>query len=539
MPIPPAFGEPFVVTSDPNSSRASGAVAQLQGGRTIVAWTDFGTMEIGFRILNADGRAASASLLASDALEGQNDGVKVAALAGGGFVLVWTNIASGDDPINVAYRLYDRAGQPVGAAQVISQDGQQYATTVAATTDGGFVLGWQDSPTQDVMARAFSADGVAQGTGPVRISNGDGNDIEMELAVSGADWAFVWADTSAAGNGIFRRLTDGLPDADQNTEGEGLNGAVLGSFGGRPDVAISAGVTGVVWQNAQSGSDGVDFYVRIGDSTAQRVNQTLPNYQGEGHIAALPDGGFVVTWRAFVGSNETAVFGRLYDTAGNATSDEFRLNDEDGSEAGVDVIAVEDGRLMMIWDNPSALKARFFDPRTEAKFWIGGDSDNQYVGTQFAAGDSLSGVAGNDSLWGMGGTDVLDGGAGADGLLGGDGADRIEGGRGRDLLAGGAGADTFAFTQRLPSSNADRIADFRKVDSMALDDAAFAALGRNVGAGELRLGTRALDSNDHLIYDRPTGRLWYDVNGAAKGGQVLLARLDPGTKLLADDFDMI
>jgi large repetitive protein len=91
MPVPPPSGASFIIASDPSSSKSSGQVVQLADGRIAVAWTNFGTMEIGFRLMNADGSVATGELDVSSALDGQNEGVRIAALAGGGFVVVWTN----------------------------------------------------------------------------------------------------------------------------------------------------------------------------------------------------------------------------------------------------------------------------------------------------------------------------------------------------------------------------------------------------------------------------------------------------------------
>ncbi len=150
------------------------------------------------------------------------------------------------------------------------------------------------------------------------------------------------------------------------------------------------------------------------------------------------------------------------------------------------------------------------------------------LGTE--AGNSFTGTAFRDRLFGLGG---------ADSIGGDDGADRIDGGAGRDTLTGGAGGDAFVFSARAGRANADRIADFDGSDILRLDDARFTALGPAITGRELRFGTTARDANDHLIYDRDTGRLWYDPDGEGGAAKQLFARLTGAPDLRAGDFDVV
>lgn len=150
------------------------------------------------------------------------------------------------------------------------------------------------------------------------------------------------------------------------------------------------------------------------------------------------------------------------------------------------------------------------------------------IGT--AAANSFTGTSFRDRLFGLGGADSIGGDAGAD---------RIDGGTGRDTLTGGEGADSFVFSKRTGRANADLIADFDSSDILRLDDARFAALGPAVTASELRFATTARDAEDHLIYHRATGRLWYDPDGEGGTAQQLFAVLTGAPDLSATDFDII
>jgi Ca2+-binding RTX toxin-like protein len=427
-------------------------------------------------------------------------------------------------------------------------DGAQSASTVAATPDGGFVIGFysaSSTASSDVLARAFDAAGVAQGSGPVRISDGAGSDSELKIVHDGTGFTAVWIDSILSATpgtgGVFSRSFATFPAADFTTEGDVVSDVNMGTFGGFTDVAVSNGVTGTVWLNGAGQSPLVNL--KIGTSAEVQIGNLTADFHGVPQIAALPGGGFVVTWSE-IANNNPDVYAQIYDGAGIAQSDAFLVPDTASNENSVDVSVMDDGRILFTWDasEPAGVvtRGRFFDPRTEAINRIGDAFNNQYVGTSFTPGDTLAGVAGHDMLWGMGGGDTLDGGAGRDTLFGGGGADLIETGRGRDTVSGGGGADDFLYASAPARANIDHITDFaRRADQFLLDDLAFGSLGTAVTEGEFVRGTAALDRNDRLIYDRDTGRLWYDADGNGAGAKALIAILDNQARLTFADFEMI
>ena len=50
---------------------------------------------------------------------------------------------------------------------------------------------------------------------------------------------------------------------------------------------------------------------------------------------------------------------------------------------------------------------------------------------------------------------------------------------------------------------------------------------------------RPRTSNDFLIYEQSSGKLFYDEDGHGGAAKVLFAQLDPGTHLSASDFWVI
>lgn len=132
--------------------------------------------------------------------------------------------------------------------------------------------------------------------------------------------------------------------------------------------------------------------------------------------------------------------------------------------------------------------------------------------------------------------------------LTGNGADNVlDGKAGNDLLKGGAGSDTFTFSTALGATNVDHIVDFStRDDSIALSDAIFKALTADpkthvLTANEFKVVTTGtkLDADDHILYDKSTGKLFYDADGSGSVKAVLFAVVDNHAALTYKDFLLV
>ncbi|WP_430255924.1 hypothetical protein [Neorhizobium sp. DAR64872/K0K18] len=215
---------------------------------------------------------------------------------------------------------------------------------------------------------------------------------------------------------------------------------------------------------------------------------------------------------------------------------------------------------------------------------IGGDGNDVLNGSRYA--DIMSGGKGDDKLMSSAGADKMDGGAGTDTvsyanatmaivaslaspqgnthnakgdtytsienligsqyrdvLTGDQGANVLSGGLSNDRLTGGEGADSFVFDTRLnKKGNMDTITDFSVADdTIWLDTDIFTKAGAvgDLASDAFHSGTAASDASDRIIYDKATGRLYYDADGTGKYGQMLFAIVDKGLNITAADFDII
>ncbi|MCG7392252.1 cadherin domain-containing protein [Microvirga sp. ACRRW] len=164
------------------------------------------------------------------------------------------------------------------------------------------------------------------------------------------------------------------------------------------------------------------------------------------------------------------------------------------------------------------------------------------------------GSAGNDAIFANIGKDTLSGGAGHDTLSGGADNDRLSGGYGNDVLTGGKGKDIFVFDAKLGTDKTDRKVNFDKItdfnvkdDSFWLENKFFTKLGKKGSEKKpaklnkefFTVGTKAVEKDDYLIYNKKTGVLFYDKDGSGKGKAVEIAQLKKGLGLKYDDFFVI
>jgi Ca2+-binding RTX toxin-like protein len=122
-------------------------------------------------------------------------------------------------------------------------------------------------------------------------------------------------------------------------------------------------------------------------------------------------------------------------------------------------------------------------------------------------------------------------------LSGGTGNDSLWGSYGHDKLTGGTGKDAFVFWEYGPAYS-DHIVDFKHgEDKIHLTDDPFLALAvGTLHSGNFRVGTKAKDGNDHIIYDQKTGKLYYDEDGQGGIDQMVIAILDNKPTLTAGDI---
>ena len=230
---------------------------------------------------------------------------QVASFLDGGFVVVWWSGNSPNAPI-IAQR-YDALGNKIGnEIQVVDTGGDPSVVTLA---DGGFVVTYESSSNDtesrlDVFATRFNSSGEIVG-----------NDFKVNTFTTDNQW-FPTIAALADGGLVIVWTSYRIPD------GTGYD------------------VKGQIY-NAMGEAKGGEILINTSAPTIFPV------------VSALPDGGFVVTWRNDGQDGSSyGVAGRVFDSSGNQRSDEFQINSyTQGEQANPAIAVLSNGSFVVAWSS--------------------------------------------------------------------------------------------------------------------------------------------------------------------------------------------
>ncbi len=310
----------------------------------------------------------------------------MAALSGGGYVITWTDgsLTAGDATgQGIHGQRFDNSGAKVGGEFLVNTTtaGNQTASSIVGTADGGFLVVWQDSGVTPSAIRGqfYDASGAKVG-GEIRIDDGTGAATipEVTLLNSGnflVAWQDAAGDTGTSGTNPLIGVRGQLIDATGAKVGSEftLNTQMLGAQG---DPAISTTATGfvAVWTDAQSsGVIRAQFFDNTGAFIGGefQVNVNSGMNQLKPTATVLANGDVLFTWwdLSLVGGDNSngGIKGRLYNSSGTALTGEFLMNttityDQDAPR----VAALPGGGFMLVFEDRSEymmgdIRAQQFD----------------------------------------------------------------------------------------------------------------------------------------------------------------------------------
>ncbi|MFN4096181.1 MAG: calcium-binding protein [Sphingomonas sp.] len=418
------------------------------------------------------------------------------ALADGGFVIGWL-----DQILGMRAQRYDAAGVAVGGEVAVNAAPYQTGS-VAGLASGGFVATWAPGyPGGSIGGRIFDASGNPVGAG-FTISDTVASGVEIFDLPNGG-FVVTWGDRSSGDNGYNVRAQ--IFDAAGAMVGSQIlvNNALPGLQGGATGTALADGGFVITWTDQQGGADDPDMSARgqrfdaagnpVGDNFL--INTSTASSQVDPTVAALPNGGFVITWQSYVGTY--LAMAQIYDALGNKVGPELVASSVGNDVNSCAVTALPWGGFLVTWANYALTGASRYSVRGQlfdadgnplgSEFQINtgtvhantnpditvldsgqvvatwtneeGNGPNQVgvnaqilvmptVGTAGAdilnatiAGESFAGLGGDDEIRGGNDANAIEGNAGDDRLYGNDGNDSIDGGLGDDWIDGGTGAD--------------------------------------------------------------------------------------------------
>lgn len=245
-----------------------------------------GMQDVYFQRLSATGEKLGGEVQANQFTAFNQRDASVAALAGGGFVVVWISerqrsstfdslppgaAASpsiiGASSVDVYARLYDAAGNPQTEEFLVNTEPRSCSgPSVAPGANGGFTVAWSErsgvrTNGLDIFIRAFASNGAAA-SGAVRANTFTyGDQFAPSVAAVGGQQLVVWSSMGQDGSweGVFAQAFSGAVPV-----GDEFRVNVSTPFGQmQPQVAGDAvGRAMFLWSGYTTGGSGFDVFGR-------------------------------------------------------------------------------------------------------------------------------------------------------------------------------------------------------------------------------------------------------------------------------------
>jgi hypothetical protein len=407
------FGPDLSVGTSTDALHAGPALASLSGGGFVTVWQgpSPGGVGVWAQLRDASGSALEVPFAIADQsgiTEGQP---AVAALSGGRFVVAYS--LDDGSAAHIAYRIVDANGA-IGAQHVADSSvaSDTAMPTVATLADGSFVVGWRAGGQVHTL-QASGADGTPLGAEHVTGTLGSAFSPSV-VALDNGSYATAWGEIGD-GNVYVSVGSSGAPTA-VTTDGAA---ASISTAAPLPHVAALAGGGFVVawdsYSNDQRGFTISDIFFQRYDDAGNKVGDTVQANVDSGSgrydasVAALSDGGFVVTWQAHNGDFDgNGIFGRRFGHDGSANDvHEFEVNQmRQGDQASPAVTGLTGDGFATVWVDTQASGSATIETRV-----MNGTGTAQQ-GESFQA--PVTGSSGNDRVALGSGSHHVDGGTGLD-----------------------------------------------------------------------------------------------------------------------------
>lgn len=370
---PAPTGGEFRVNTFSAGIQSESAVVALADGGFVVTWTSIGQDGSGTGIYGqrytAGGLADGGEFRINTYTASAQVYSSVAALANGGFVVTWSSNGQDSSLYGIYGQRYTAAGLADGGEFRINSytTSNQVNSSVAPLTDGGFVVTWssfnQDGNDWGIYGQRYTAAGLTDG-GEFRI-NSYTPSAQIYSSVTGlANGGFVvtWQSggQDGSGTGIYgqRYTAAGLVDG-----GEFQINTFTSLSQQHTSVApLDGGGFVVTWISFNQDGDGFGIYGQrytatgLADGGEFQINTYITDDQVYSSVAALGDGGFVVTWQSDgQDGSGTGIYGQRFSAAGLPDGDEFQIsetttdNQSASSSPMQGVAQLADGSLIAVW----------------------------------------------------------------------------------------------------------------------------------------------------------------------------------------------
>lgn len=363
--LEPVGGE-VQVNSYLAGTQSSPAITALAGGGYVVTWQSYeqdgDDWGIYSQRYDASGAAVGAELRVNTTTTYFQTSPSVAGLADGGYVVTWTSPDA--NQTGIFEQRYDATGAAVGGEVRVNTYtlSAQTASSVAALSDGGYVVSWaslgQDGDYYGIYSQRYTASGTAVG-GEVQVNTFTaGGQVAPSLAgLSDGGYVVVWASSleDGSGDGVYSQRYDAAGAA---VGGEVQVNTYTDGDQSRPSVtSLTGGGYVVTWFSQGQDGDGYGVYAQRYDASGVaeggevQVNTYTTGDQLFSSVSALSDGGYVITWTsADEDGSGAGVYSQRYDSAGSPVGGEVQVNTyTEGDQTQPSVAGLADGTYVVAW----------------------------------------------------------------------------------------------------------------------------------------------------------------------------------------------
>ena len=390
-------GNPQETSAESRGSKQ--AVAMADNGDYVVVWSSLNQDGSGWGVFaqryDASGTAVGSEFQINDDWTDNEYWASVAMDDAGNFVVAWT----ADNQDGTSKSVYARgfnadASEAFAEFKVNTYDSvatdTQKNPSIAMASDGRFVIAWEGAGAEDgagIYYRRFNADGSARDAIDQPANNFNfGTETSPAVAINDSgDFAITWEQ----GSNIFMRSFDD----DGGATGDEVRVNNLTTVSSVPDVAIdSTGCIAVVWRSDNLVHDGIWMQLYDSEGTAGtsiQVDQNSNEDSTNPSIAMDSTGNIIVVFEGTGDGDGLGVFGRKFNSAGTALTDQFQINQTtSGTQHMASAAMLDEDNFVAVWSgsgltDDSGVYLRQYSASTEttynADYYLDGVGDESDV----------------------------------------------------------------------------------------------------------------------------------------------------------------
>jgi Ca2+-binding RTX toxin-like protein len=311
--------------------------------------------------------------------------LEVEGLSDGGWICSWIEGSATVSGQDLFFERYNANGERVGDVIKVTNPsgdpatkGMVTGTNITLMADGGWLFTWSYSDPTPVAGatdnsiiyqRRYDKNGNPVSDAQV-VGNPTGGFNHNTYAATLSDGSYVvtWAKSAVSGTDydVYQQRFD----ANGNAMGaESLISATTANHQYRSQIAaLKDGGWVVTWFSAGAGNVGGEIHQQRFNSSGAKVgaetvvNTTTADTQSIPDIAVLADGSYVITWQSRPqDSSDYGVYQRHYDKNGNAMTGEVLVNTSvRGYQGDANIVALADGGWTVTWQGADQNQAGVF-----------------------------------------------------------------------------------------------------------------------------------------------------------------------------------